>query len=375
MRTTIWNRIPTSPELSQSGGRRVGKNIVVCLDGTGNQLKAKGNTNVVRLYEMLDLTDPSKQVAYYDPGVGTFSAQGAWTPVGQRISKLFGLAFGSGLRTNLGEAYTYLMQHYEAGDRLFIFGFSRGAYTARALAGLLRAAGLLRPGSENLVPYAVGVYARNKDWSDDDWSQLHQFAGAFAVRVDQRTGIPVHYMGIWDSVKAAGIFRWGNLRWLYTRQIPNVRTVRHAVSIDEKRRPYREYLIHPPAKPPAPVTDEVWFAGVHSDVGGTFDDDPRLPQITLKWMVDGALEAGLLLKSKAYESSCQLTPDDALGTVHRMGWIWALLTYRHRRLPDNARVHESVRARIAADPTYRKHIPATVVWDDEDWLTPKPPTT
>jgi uncharacterized protein (DUF2235 family) len=134
----------------------VGKNIVVCLDGTGNQLKAKGNTNVVRLYEMLDLTDPSKQIAYYDPGVGTFSAQGAWTPIGQRISKLFGLAFGSGLRTNLGEAYTYLMQHYEDGDRLFIFGFSRGAYTARALAGLLRAAGLLRPGSENLVPYAVG---------------------------------------------------------------------------------------------------------------------------------------------------------------------------------------------------------------------------
>jgi uncharacterized protein (DUF2235 family) len=354
----------------------VGKNIVVCLDGTGNQLKAKGNTNVVRLYEMLDLADPSRQIAYYDPGVGTFSAQGAWTPVGQRISKLFGLAFGSGLRTNLGEAYAYLMRHYEPGDRLFIFGFSRGAYTARALAGFLRAAGLLRPGSENLVPYAVGVYARNKDWSDDDWSQLHQFAGAFAVRVDQRTGIPVHYMGIWDSVKAAGIFRWGNLRWLYTRQIPNVRTVRHAVSIDEKRRPYREYLIQPPAKPPAPVTDEVWFAGVHSDVGGTFDDDPRLPHITLKWMVDGALDAGLLLKPKAYQDSCQLTADNALGTVHRMGWIWALLTYRHRRLPDNARVHESVRARIAADPSYNnKHIPATVVWDDEDWLTPKPPTT
>src|SRR4029450_10143461 len=104
-----------------------------------------------------------------------------------------------------------------------------------------------------------GVYARNKDWSDDDWSPLHQFAGAFAVRVDQRTGIPVHYLGIWDSVKAAGVFRWGNLRWLYTRQIPNVRTVRHAVSIDEKSRPYREYLIPPPAEPPAPVTDEVWF--------------------------------------------------------------------------------------------------------------------
>jgi uncharacterized protein (DUF2235 family) len=209
----------------------VGKNIVICLDGTGNQLKAKGNTNVVRLYEMLDLSEPTKQIAYYDPGVGTFSAQGAWTPIGRRVTKLAGLAFGYGLRTNLGEAYTYLMQNYQDGDRLFIFGFSRGAYTARALAGFLKAAGLLRVGSENLVPYAVGVYARNKDWSDDDWAQLHRFAGTFSRRVDEQTGVPVEFMGIWDSVKAAGILAW-SLNWLYTRQIPNVRAVHHAVSID-----------------------------------------------------------------------------------------------------------------------------------------------
>lgn len=346
------------------------KNIVVCLDGTGNQLKAKGNTNVVRLYELLDLSDPSKQIAYYDPGVGTFSANGAWTPIGRRVSKLAGLAFGFGLRTNLGEAYTYLMQHYEAGDRLFVFGFSRGAYTARALAGLLKAIGLLRPGSENLVPYAVSVYGRNKDWSQDDWKQLHRFAGTFSRTVDARTGIPIDYLGVWDSVKAAGVLRW-NLRWLYTRQIPNVRTVRHAVSIDEKRRPYREYLIDPTDKPPGPDIEEVWFAGVHSDVGGTFDDDPRLPHITLKWMTDGALAAGLLLKPKAYQKSCTLAADDALGKVHRMGWIWVLLTYRHRAIPPTAHVHESVRARIDSDPGYAKRIPRTVTWDDANWLSPK----
>ncbi len=85
----------------------MGKNIVVCLDGTGNQLKAKGNTNVVRLYEMLDLSEPSSQIAYYDPGVGTLGAQGSWTALGQRVSKLAGLAVGLGMRANLGEAYTY----------------------------------------------------------------------------------------------------------------------------------------------------------------------------------------------------------------------------------------------------------------------------
>jgi uncharacterized protein (DUF2235 family) len=189
----------------------VGKNIVVCLDGTGNQLRAKGNTNVVLLYEMLDLSEPSKQIAYYDPGVGTFSSPGAWTPLARRVSKLAGLAVGVGLRANLGEVYTYLMQHYEAGDKLFVFGFSRGAYCARALAGLLNTAGLLRPGSENLVSYAISVYARNKDLSDDDWRQIHMFAGAFSRKVGNRTAVPIEFMGVWDSVKAAGILRW-NLR-------------------------------------------------------------------------------------------------------------------------------------------------------------------
>ncbi|MFF5284444.1 DUF2235 domain-containing protein [Streptomyces sp. NPDC013171] len=351
----------------------MGKNIVVCLDGTGNQLKARGNTNVVKLYEMLDLHDPTAQIAYYDPGVGTFSAAGAWTTPGRKISKLLGLAFGSGLKANLAEAYTYLMHHYEPGDRIFLFGFSRGAYTARALAGLLKSVGLLRPGSENLVPYAIAVYAKNRTWTDDDWKQLHKFAGAFSRKVNERIGIPVAFMGIWDSVKAAGLLRW-NLRWLFTRRIPNVGRVRHAVSIDEKRRPYEEYLVLPPEEPgaPGPMIEEVWFAGVHSDVGGTFDDDPKLPTVTLKWIVDGALDADLLLKDGAYLKHLALGPGHALGTVHRMGRVWALLTYRHRRVPRDARVHESVRLRTEFDADYRKRIPVGVTWSDEEWLDPHP---
>ncbi|MET8027228.1 DUF2235 domain-containing protein [Streptomyces avermitilis] len=351
----------------------VGTNLVVCLDGTGNQLKAKGNTNVIRLYEMLDLADPERQIAFYDPGVGTFSAAGAWTPVSRRLSKLFGLAFGSGIKTNLAEAYTYLMSHYTPGDRIYIFGFSRGAYTARALVGMLRTIGLMRPGMENLVPYAVSVYAKNKDWTRKDWDQLHHFAGAFSNAVDGRIGIPVHYLGIWDSVKAAGVLRW-NLRWPYTRQLPNVQRIRHAVSIDEMRRPYREYLVTAGDKKqtgPASV-EQVWFAGVHSDVGGTFDDDPRLPTVSLKWVVDGALAAGLRVQAGAYAREVSLEPGHALGEVHRMGRIWALLTYRHRRVPPDAHVHASVRARLAGDPDYADRIPATAVWADSDWLSPSP---
>lgn len=348
------------------------KNLVICLDGTGNQLRAKGNTNVVRLYEMLDLSDPAEQIAYYDPGVGTFSAAGAWTAVGRQLSKLFGLAFGSGLRVNLAEAYTYLMRHYEPGDHIHVFGFSRGAYTARALTGMLKAVGLMRPGMENLVPYAVSVYARNKTFTDQDWAQLHHFADTFSIKVEGRTGIPVEYLGIWDSVKAAGILGW-NLHWPHTRQVPNAGRVRHAVSIDEKRTPYREYLVTPGKKPALPDgVEQVWFAGVHSDIGGTFEDDHHLATVALKWVVDGALTPegkGLLLKPGAYRHEVSVDPRHALGKVHRMGWVWALLTYRRRRLPPHSRVHASVRARLGEDQDYGSRVPKTATWADEDWLT------
>jgi uncharacterized protein (DUF2235 family) len=353
----------------------VAKNIVICLDGTGNQLKAKGNTNVLRLFEMLDLSDPSAQIAYYDPGVGTFSSRAAWSGPAKRLSRLLGLAVGAGLRTNLGEAYTYLMNAWEPGDKVYLFGFSRGAYNVRALAGMLRLVGLLRRSSENLVPYAVSAYTRSNKNTADDWKQVHHFAATFARDVGEgRTGVPIEFMGIWDSVKAAGILRW-DLHWPYTAQLPNVRSVRHAVSIDEKRRPYHEYLIETPDPAPAsgaPMIEEVWFAGVHSDVGGTFDDDARLPQITLKWMVEGAAAAGIAFKDGAYHKECTVTPANATeGRVHTMGRIWMLLTYRHRPIPAGAKVHASVEARRAATG-YGKSLPAQLEWADPTWLELKP---
>jgi uncharacterized protein (DUF2235 family) len=343
------------------------KNIVVCLDGTGNQVSARDSTNVVRLFEMLDLSDPSAQIGYYDPGPGTFSAQGAWTPLGRRVSRLLGLAFGVGMRQNLGEVYTFLVQHWEPGDHLYVFGFSRGAYTARALAGLLYRVGLLRPGCENLVPYAVGEYARSRTWTEEDWREIDRFSAAFCVSHEGSRAVPIEFLGVWDSVKAAGVLRW-NLRWPYTRQVPNVRTARHAVSIDEKRRPYREYLVE--AQPPGPALEEVWFAGVHSDVGGTFADDPRLSEVALKWMVDGALAAGLRVLPQRYRKQCAVTADHPHGVVHRMGWVWALLTYRHRPVPKGATVHESVRLRIEKDAGYGHRIPEDAVWEDTGWRTP-----
>ena len=139
----------------------------------------------------------------------------------------------------------------------------------------------------------------------------------------------------------------------------------HAVSIDEKRRPYREYLVQPKGSKPA--LNETWFAGVHSDVGGTFEDDPRLADISLKWIADGALAAGLLLKPSSYRRNCTLTPQHPVGRIHRMGKIWALTTYRTRTIPSGARVHASVRARIEKESGYRRRMPGDLVWEDESW--------
>lgn len=344
-----------------------GKNIVICLDGTGNQLKAKGNTNVVLLFQMLDLSDPDRQVAYYDPGVGTFAAPGAWTGVARRTSTLLGLAFGAGIKDNLGQAYTFLMQHYRPGDRVFLFGFSRGAYTARGLTGLVHRPGLMKPGAENMVPYLVNAYTKGDRWSPDDWDRIDEYADTFCVRTEGSTSMPVHFLGLWDSVKALGYLRW-DPKWPYTRKVPNARTVRHAVSIDERRRPYAEYVV----EADHPGLREVWFAGVHSDVGGTFTDDSDLSKIALKWMVDGALEQGILLRRGAYERACSVMEKDAAGVLHRMGWIWSLLTYRRRQRGADTQVHASVRSRLAAEVGYRLEPPGADHWDDPDWLKPSP---
>src|SRR4051794_20775773 len=116
------------------------KNLILCCDGTGNQFGLE-NTNVVRLVQSLD-RDPTRQSLYYDPGLGTLPEPSAFTQVQKWVSEVFGLAIGSGLSWKVGEAYTYLMESWEPGDRVFLFGFSRGAYTVRVLAGLLYTLGL-----------------------------------------------------------------------------------------------------------------------------------------------------------------------------------------------------------------------------------------
>src|ERR1035441_8505297 len=131
----------------------MGKNIVICCDGTANEF-AKDNTNVVKLYYTLE-QNPTKQVTYYHPGLGTMEPAGALTTFTRKFTKLLGMTMGYGLSNDIRDAYTFLMERFEPEDKVFLFGFSRGAYTVRAVASLLRMYGLIQGGNEPLVPYAI----------------------------------------------------------------------------------------------------------------------------------------------------------------------------------------------------------------------------
>lgn len=358
-----------------------GKRIVLCFDGTANQIGAGNLTNVAKLFEMLEKNDPAGQIAYYDPGVGTLAP--AHTSLPSTLVLFFEQAFGIGLKHNVAQGYKYLMQHWRPGDAVYMFGFSRGAYTARALAGMLLRPGLLRPGSENLLPYAVEKYAINRYFTKDEYDNWAEFARAFCWRTENEPlfatvrlnspnqvwhyAVPVAYLGLWDTVKAAGFLRFGNLRWPYTRALSNVARIRHAVSIDERRRPYREYLVerHPLG------LEERWFAGVHADVGGTFPDH-RLATIALKWVTDGVV-GELAINPESYRRQCAVTEDFADAPIHKNGKLWYLLGCRKRPMGPDALVHPSVLVRRRDNPDYLPDLTAEQVArsaEPADWTDP-----
>ena len=163
------------------------KNIIVCCDGTGNEIKPDCQSNVLELYQRLDKSRPEEQVTYYDPGLGTLPAPGVQTGPAKFLTKLMGLAFAYGLPTDIKQAYRFLMRTYEEGDRIFLFGFSRGAYTVRALAGLIYMCGLLDRHCENLVDYAMELH-RKRSKGQPPWQIAGRFRKYFPRRWKDESG-------------------------------------------------------------------------------------------------------------------------------------------------------------------------------------------
>src|SRR5882762_4963641 len=376
------------------------RNIVICCDGTGNQY-GTANSNVVKLYSTLSAND--KQTAYYHPGLGTMGARNALSTVGKWWTQLRGKAFGYGFSDNIADAYSFLMEQYKPDDKIFIFGFSRGAYTARALCGLLRMFGLLTPGNEALIPYALRLYKSNDP---------RKFEIAAGFKSTFSIPCAAHFVGLWDTVSSVGWIldpihaKGGHLP--YTATLPGVAVLRHAVSIDERRAFFRQNLIHE-SLPEVQNLKQVWFAGVHSDVGGSYDEaESGLSKIALRWMFCEAQSAGLVLDPEKVTAvlggTVPYVPADPKGILHKslhgiwwLGEFWPKLFYRPvpvpgqpapnwkrgirinfgrtRFIPDGAHIHQSVFTRMNAVTNYKpRNLPQQYVTDPENSceLLPRP---
>ncbi|KIP04937.1 hypothetical protein PHLGIDRAFT_75091 [Phlebiopsis gigantea 11061_1 CR5-6] len=302
--------LPTSPSYIPLS--HPARTLVLCFDGTGDQFDAD-NSNVVQFFSMLKKDDRKQQMVYYQAGIGTYTSPQVATPLMAKLSKTLDAMVAWNLDAHVMDGYEFLMQNYEAGDKICIFGFSRGAYTAQALAGMVHKVGLLPAHNYQQVPFAYKMYTRT---SATGWAQSTLFKKTFSIDVD------VEFVGVWDTVCSVGLV---GRRLPFTTSNTSVKTFRHAVSLDERRAKFRANLFnrpraqeralgtHPGDMPKAGQIEErqtqkdlerqfgqqeatqletdvkeVWFAGCHCDVGGGSVPNMthhNLARIPLRWMV------------------------------------------------------------------------------------------
>ena len=369
------------------------RNILLFSDGTGNSSGKLQKTNVWRLYEALDLGYPAPadepiQIAYYDNGVGTSSFQ---------LFAALGGIFGFGLARNIRTIYKFLCRNYRPGDRIYAFGFSRGAYTIRLLVALVCAMGLATGRGEeelDLAAHDVWRQARRAFHTNNRWTDLLVAIGRAAARVGVRakrfvlrqpsnyryqtdrkawwgrewwtnwfesdarhesrkeqvlgqvadlTEVEVEFVGVWDTVAAYGgpfveltraIDEWiWPLTMPHYRLSTKVRTARHALAIDDKRDAFHPLLWDeaaeaPPAKGQLPRLQQVWFAGMHADVGGGYADE-SLSYVSLWWMIEHAKAAKVRLIPEFEQRVFAV--QNVYGPLHdSRGGIGALYRYQPR---------------------------------------------
>lgn len=357
------------------------KNIVLLSDGTGNSAAKLFRTNVWRIYEALELSTPQQQVACYDDGVGTSGI----TPL-----RILGGVCGIGLKRNVLRLYRFLCEHYQPGDRIYAFGFSRGAFTIRVLLGLIHTQGVIiaargAGGSEGVhgpeldrltrqayrafrcgFNHTGGIVAAAR-WTRDAvlaaGDRLLRRRGLDDV---VRLKVPaIEFVGLWDTVDAYGLpideLTDGIDQWVWPLSMPDltplpfIRKACHALALDDERNTFHPVLWDEAGEaalaeregrrwPPVSLDDErvsqVWFAGMHANVGGGYADD-ALALVSLQWVADAAEIHGLRFVPARLTQT--LAGRDPLGRVedsrHGLGGYYR---YNPRRIEwlTNGQVHE-----------------------------------
>ena len=337
------------------------KNIVICSDGTWNKpeenLKKDYPTNVLKTARAVaPLSETGEeQVVFYDWGLGSyhdgFSAG----------------AFGSGINKNIQDCYRFLVHNYTLGDRIYLFGYSRGAYTVRSLAGFINAVGILKRSKANKIAEAFDNYKDPKKHPNDEasvqWRKRNSIQARLstdASREERRryseNGDPkVHFIGVWDTVGALGVplslLSFMNREHMFhdNKIGPNIITARHALAIDERRDDFQPTIW----KQRSGVDiQQVWFAGCHGDVGGGNkpDEDGTLSSdYPLDWISNEARAHGLNL-TQQFTSGAR-NPKTQLNESFTGKWV---LAGQHKRtLQKHIGIHKSVQDRFKADSSYR----------------------
>lgn len=319
----------------------MGRRIVYCADGTWDT--TVNNTNVYRISKAI-VAIPGEQYSFYDDGVGSD---------GTPIEKLLGGAFGAGLFQKIKDGYSSISSVYEAGDEIFLFGFSRGAYTARSLAGMIAACGLPTKNPDSkLVDTAFQAY-RDKAQR----SALLATLGAYGpVEAD------ITMVGVWDAVGSLGIPAiFGAVSpllcgFLDTSLSPQIANAYHAVAIDERRQEFPATL-WTSAPAPGQTLQQVYFCGVHCDVGGRYPDDAgtgtALADVTLSWLMHKANALGLVFDAGVL-SACPSPIDkkNSPDTKHE-SWSPLWLFPKPRVIASDATLANSVTIRCQTDSSYR----------------------
>ncbi|WP_419900261.1 DUF2235 domain-containing protein [Roseomonas sp. USHLN139] len=335
--------LPSSPP--PASGRR----IVILCDGTGNRPPSADDPAATNIWKLSQaLVDDETQTIWYDPGVATGTSRPArmaaaleqWTgrlwltPLARvlgyagRLRTAWEGLTGTGIGDNILDGYIEVVRQYRPGDRIYILGFSRGAYTARAIAGVIRTCGILKASNLRYAPAVVSLYSARGGRKGESIITGVPVGDEFAWH-----GVPIEMLGVFDPVASLGAPLWGwwfkprgyESRALNTSPMPNCIHVYHALAMDERRATFFPTLFWKEGGTRSGWTrtlEQVWFRGVHSDIGGGYLET-GLSDITLGWMVERAVRHDLAVKPGSLEALCP-NPMARLHdeTAHRPSWSW-----------------------------------------------------
>jgi uncharacterized protein (DUF2235 family) len=320
------------------------KRLVICCDGTWNTPdQADGNgrpcpTNVTKLAQAVADRDRAgiEQRLFYHVGIGVRPGE-----------RLRGGAFGFGLSRDVKAAYRWIVENYDPGDELFLFGFSRGAYTARSTAGLVRNVGVLQRENAGRIDDAYRLYRDRASKPHDVEAELFRRSYSHETATFQTR---IRFIGVWDTVGALGIPWSGvplvdriNRRWSFhdTQLSRIVDGAFQALAIDEQRKPFEPAVWTPNPEAEGQRVEQVWFPGVHCDIGGGYADS-ALADLPLVWIAERAVEYGLTLRDGAFSpaggwgspgSNLPAVGPDPLGPMHQSRTGLYRLVRPHARPP------------------------------------------